>query len=155
VLALRAGRLVTGLSLTVAPGPAVVGPFPVPLPGFYTFQVVLGGQKLSWRKCLGSCGARAPASAGTFSLSGVPPTITPERASWRVTLHLSTNRPAAAVARASRGSTVVREAAFSADRGRNSAPSFLLAPGNYRLTLTAVDAFGRVRTLSWFAILAR
>jgi hypothetical protein len=42
---------------------------------------------------------------------------------------------------------------FLGRAGRAAFGPFLLGPGNYTLTLAAVDAYGRVRTLSWIVSL--
>src|SRR5205085_6006287 len=63
----RAGRVVTAFSFHVRPGADTIGPFPVLVPGFFTFDVtiVAGGHShnVQWQTCLGLCGAKAPASA--------------------------------------------------------------------------------------------
>ena len=41
---LRAGRIETALAFTAAAGDAVAGPFPVGKPGFYTFELHVGGR---------------------------------------------------------------------------------------------------------------
>jgi hypothetical protein len=153
IYALRAGRVVTALRFGLAAGPATIGPFPVDLPGYYTFEVRLGSSSIRWNACLGRCGAAAPASAGVFTVESAPPTITPTGSAWRVTLHFTASRPASAQVRAFRGERLLRNFGLAASAGRNVAPPFLLGAGTSRLTVTAIDAFGRVRTLTWFAVL--
>jgi hypothetical protein len=42
---------------------------------------------------------------------------------------------------------------FPAPAGTVTAGPLLLSPGTYQLHLTATDAYGRVRKLTWYALL--
>jgi len=151
VRAFRAGRVMTAFSFPVAAGPVTIGPFPVASPGYYTFEVTLGPQAIAWKACLGRCGAAA---------TGHPFTVTREAASvfhagaaWSVTVHFRTTLPAGLRLRVYRGATLALDRPFAAPAGRLRAGPFLLSPGYYVLRLTATDAYGRVRALTWFAVL--
>jgi Divergent InlB B-repeat domain len=152
VRALRAGRLETGLAFTAAAGPATVGPFPVVKPGFYTFELVLGGRTLRWTACLGRCGERAGSSP--FILTRGPATALDADALWSLTLHFRSTQQAGAVARVYRGRLLAREVRFPIRSGASAPGALLLSPGTYRSRLVAVDAVGRVRTLTWYALLS-
>src|SRR4029450_12364176 len=82
--ALRAGRLETALAFPAAPGAASVGPFPIAKPGFYTFELLLGGGTLRWTACLGRCGERAASTP--FTLTRGPASALDAGALWSVTL---------------------------------------------------------------------
>ena len=60
---------------------------------------------------------------------------------------------AGAVVRVYRGKVLAREVRFPIHAGRTVPGALLLSPGNYRIELTATDAVGRIRTLSWYALL--
>jgi hypothetical protein len=152
VRALRAGRVQTALTFTIAPGPATIGPFPLTKPGFYAFELTLAGRSLRWTACLGRCGAAA--HAGPFVLVRGPAKVLDAGALWSVSLHFHATLPSGAVVRIYRGNRLVRAARFPLDTGDVSAGPFLLSPGTYRLGLTAIDAYGRTRTLSWYAFLS-
>jgi hypothetical protein len=152
VRALRAGRLQTALAFSIAPGAATVGPFPVTKPGFYSFELTLAGRLLRWTACLGGCGAAA--HAGPFVLVRGPARVLDAGALWSVSLHFHATLPSGALVRIYRGNRLVRAARFPLDAGDVSAGPFLLSPGTYRLRLTAVDAYGRARTLGWYAFLS-
>jgi uncharacterized repeat protein (TIGR02543 family) len=151
--ALRAGRLATTLSVRVAAGAGTIGPFPVVKPGLYTFEVQLGGRTIRWRKCLGRCGAGAPPP--DFVLTRETPATTRSGDVWSVTLRLRANLISDARVRAYRGTKLLSDKHFLARTGQIAVGPFLLAQGSYRLRLTATDAFGRVRTLTWIVTLAR
>jgi hypothetical protein len=151
VRALRAGRVETALAFAAAPGAATVGPFPVTKPGFYTFDLRLGGRILRWTACLGRCGERA--ASGPFTLTRGRPAVDDAGTLWSVTLHFRSSQPAGAVVRVLRGSAVAREVRFPIRVGATTPGTLLLSPGSYRIRLAATDAYGRVRTLTWFALL--
>jgi hypothetical protein len=152
VTGLRAGRVGARVTLRVAAGPARIGPFTVRLPGLYTFQVRLGTALLQWRVCLGRCGAAAPPPP--FILIRQAPTVTRSGDVWSVTLHVRSNQISVARVRAVRTGRVLVNQRFLARAGEISIGPFLLGPGNYTLRLTATDAYGRTRTLSWVVALA-
>jgi hypothetical protein len=151
VRALRAGRIETSLAFTAPAGPATVGPFPVAKSGFYTFELRLGGRTLRWTACLGRCGERAATSA--FTLTRGLPAVDDAGTLWAVTLHFRSSQPAGAVVRVLRGRTLAREVRFPIRVGRTTPGTLLLTPGSYRIRLAATDAYGRVRTLTWYALL--
>jgi hypothetical protein len=149
--ALRAGRLETALAFAAAPGAASVGPFPLVKPGFYTFELLLGGRTLTWTACLGRCGERAAASP--FVLTRGAALVVDAGALWSMTLHFSSTQPAGAVVRVYRGKRLAREICFPIRAGAAVSSVLLLSPGTYRIRLVATDAFGRIRTLTWYALL--
>jgi len=151
VRALRAGRLETALAFTAAAGPATIGPFPVVKPGFYTFELLLGGRTLRWNACLGRCGERA--GSGPFTLTSGRATVVDGGALWSLTLHFRSSQPAGAVAKVYRGKVLAREVRFPIRLGATTPGALLLSPGTYRIKLTATDGVGRVRTLTWYALL--
>jgi uncharacterized repeat protein (TIGR02543 family) len=152
VRGLRAGRVGVALSLRVAAGPATIGPFQVARSGFYTFEVTLGGRSLRWRTCLGRCGRFAPGP--NFVLTRGRPTVTRSGDVWSVTLHLRANLISAARVQAFRRTRKLVDQRFLARAGEIAVGPFLLGPGSYTLRLTATDAYGRTRTLSWIVSLA-
>jgi hypothetical protein len=151
VRALRAGRLQTALSFTIASGPATIGPFPVTKPGFYLFELTLGTRALHWTACLGRCGAAA--HAAPFVLTRGPARVGDAGAVWSVSVRFYATMPSGALVRIFRSGRLVRESRFPASSGEVDTGPFLLSPGTYRLRLTATDAYGRTRTLSWYAFL--
>jgi hypothetical protein len=151
VQALRAGRIQTALAFTAAVGAAKVGPFPVAKPGFYTFDLKLGASTLRWTACLGRCGERATSSP--FTLERGPPTVDEAGTLWSVALHFSSSQPAGAVVRVTRGKLLAREIHFPIRSGATTPGTLLLTPGSYRIGLVATDGYGRVRTLTWYALL--
>jgi List-Bact-rpt repeat protein len=153
VRGLRAGRVAASLSLRVAAGRATIGPFPVAKTGLYTFEVRLAGRTIHWRTCLGRCGAAAPRP--NFVLTREAPTVTRSGDVWSVTLHLRANLISAARVRAYRAKKLLVDRRFLGRTGEIIVGPFLLGPGSYTLRLTAVDAYGRVRTLTWIVALAR
>jgi hypothetical protein len=153
VRALRAGRVATSLSLRVAAGPATIGPFTVAKTGLYTFEISLGGHAIHWRTCLGRCGAAAPGLA--FLLTREPPTVTRSGDVWSVTLNFRANGISVAHVRASTTRRVLVDQRFLAHTGKIVLGPFLLGPGSYTIRLTATDAYGRTRTLTWVVALAR
>ncbi len=153
VRGLRAGRVGVSLSLRVAAGPATIGPFQVAKGGLYTFEARLAGRLLRWRACLGRCGRFAPGPK--FTLTRERPTVTRSGDVWSVTLHLRANVISAARVQAFRASRKLVDQRFLARTGAIAVGPFLLGPGSYTLRLTATDAYGRTRTLSWIVSLAR
>ena len=149
--ALRAGRIQTALAFTAAAGAATVGPFPVAKPGFYSFDLRLGSRALRWRACLGRCGERAASSP--FTLTRGLPRVDDAGTLWSVTLHFRSSQPAGAVVRVVRGRLLTREVRFPIRVGATTPGTLLLSPGSYRIRLVATDAYGRVRTLTWYALL--
>jgi List-Bact-rpt repeat protein len=152
VRALRAGRLQTALAFTIAPGIATIGPFPVTKPGFYAFELTLAGRLLRWTACLGRCGAAA--HARPFALTRGPARVLDAGALWSVSVHFHATLPSGALVRIYRSGRLVRAVRFPLAAGDVSAGPFLLSSGTYRLRLTATDAYGRTRTLSWYAFLS-
>ena len=151
VRALRAGRLETALAFTAAAGPATVGPFPLLKPGFYTFELLLGGRTLRWTACLGRCGEHAASSP--FTLARGPATVVDAGALWSLTLHFGSTQPAGAVVQVYRGKRLAREVRFPITAGAAAPGALLLSSGTYRIRLVATDAVGRIRTLTWYALL--
>jgi hypothetical protein len=152
VRALRAGRLVTALSFSVAAGRASIGPFPIPKAGFYTFEVSLAGDTIRWTACLGRCGARAP--GGPFLLARGPATAVRAGVGWSVTLHFRASSAAGAELRIYRGSSLARDDRFATRAGSVVAGPYVLSAAIYTFLLTATDGYGRTRTLTWFAVLS-
>ena len=113
----------------------------------------LAGRVIHWRTCLGRCGAAAPGP--NFVLTRERPTVTRSGDVWSVTLHLRANVISAARVQAFRGTRRLVDQHFLAHTGEISVGPFLLGPGSYTLRLTATDAFGRTRTLTWIVSLAR
>jgi hypothetical protein len=151
VQALRAGRIQTALAFTAAAGATRVGPFPVAKPGFYTFSLRLGARTLRWTACLGRCGERA--SSRPFTLERGLPTVDEAGTLWSVTLHFRSSQQAGAVVRVRRGRLLVREVRFPIRTGATTPGTLLLTPGSYRIRLVATDGYGRVRALTWYALL--
>jgi hypothetical protein len=151
VQALRAGRIQTALAFTAAAGATKVGPFPVAKPGFYTFSLRLGAHTLRWSACLGRCGERA--SSSPFTLERGLPTVDEAGTLWSVTVHFRSSQQAGAVVRVLRGRVLAREVRFRIRTGPNTPGTLLLTPGSYRIRLIATDGYGRVRTLTWYALL--
>ena len=151
VRALRAGRIETALAFTAAAGAATVGPFPVVKPGFYTFELLLGGRTLRWTACLGRCGERAASSS--FTLARGPATVVDAGALWSLSLHFRSSQPAGAVVQVYRGARLAREVRFPIRVGSAAPGALLLSPGTYRIRLVATDGVGRIRTLTWYALL--
>ena len=149
----RAGRLLTSLSVRVPTGNATIGPFPVAKPGLYTFEIRLGSRALRWRVCLGRCGAAA--TAPPFRVSRDTPVVRRTGAVWSVTLRFRANAISDAHIAVRRGGKLLSDNHFLAGARQIIVGPFLLGPGSYTLTLRAVDAFGRVRTLTWIVALAR
>jgi hypothetical protein len=153
VRAMRAGRLEAALSFTAPSGPAAVGPVPLAKPGFYAFDLTQGGRALRWQACLGRCGEAAARRAGPFALTRRAPTVVDAGALWSMTLHFGSTQPAGVVLRVYRGGRLAREIRFPSRVGVQSAGPLLLSPGTYRMRLSATDAYGRVRVLTWVALL--
>jgi uncharacterized repeat protein (TIGR02543 family) len=153
VRGLRAGRVLISFSLRVAAGPATIGPFQVTKPGLYTFEVRSGTRAIHWRSCLGRCGRLAPGP--NFVLTREAPKVTRSGDVWSVTLHLRANLISAARVQAFRGTRKLVDQRFLARTGQILVGPFLLGPGSYTLRLTATDAYGRTRTLTWIVSLAR
>jgi uncharacterized repeat protein (TIGR02543 family) len=153
VRGLRAGRVATTLTRQVAAGTRTVGPFRVSKSGLYTFELQLGGRTIRWRTCLGRCGAAAPGP--NFVLKRETPKTTRNGDVWSVTLRLQANLISDARIRATTGTKVLVDKHFLAGTGAIALGPFLLGPGRHTLRLTATDAYGRVRTLTWIVALAR
>jgi hypothetical protein len=149
----RAGRVVTGLSVRVPAGNATIGPFPVLRPGLFTFELRLGSHLLRWRACLGLCGAAARAPA--FVVTRQTPVVTRTGAVWSVTLRFRENAISDAHIAVRRGGKLLANPHFLGGARQIIVGPFLLGAGSYTLTLRAVDAYGRVRTLTWIVALAR
>jgi hypothetical protein len=147
---LRAGRVTTSFKFEAPTGSRTVGPFPVALPGYYTFKVALLGttRVLVWHSCLGTCGAHAPQSAGTFTVKRLAPVLKRAGAGWLVTLRFQESKPSGTEVRVLRSTgTSLGVYQFAPGAGTVSLRRLVLSPGSYRLRLTATDAYGRVRTL--------
>ena len=151
VRALRAGRVETALAFTAAPGTARVGPFPFAKSGFYEFELRLGARTLRWTACLGRCGEHA--SSTPFTLTRGLAAAVDAGALWSVTLHFRSTAPAGADVRVYRGGRLARQVSFPIHAGAITPGALLLSPGNYQINLEAVDAYGRIRTLAWYALL--
>ena len=141
----------TTVSARVGAGRVRLGPFPVPLPGFYTFEIRLAGDLLRMRACLGGCGAAAPPPP--FLLVREPPAVTRAGDVWSVTLHVRANQIYDGRIRASRAGRLLVNQHFLGRAGQVAFGPFLLGPGNYTLRLVALDAYGRARTLTWIVSL--
>jgi len=152
VRGLRAGRVASSLSLRVAAGRATIGPFPVAKSGLYRFEVRLAGRVLRWNACLGRCGAAA--TAAPFVLIREAPSVTRTGDVWSVTLHAKANQLSDMRIRVKRGGKLLVSQHFLGRAARIALGPFLLGPGSYPLTLTATDAYGRTRTLTWIVALA-
>jgi hypothetical protein len=48
---------------------------------------------------------------------------------------------------------LAREVRFPIRTGATAPGTLLLTPGSYRIGLVATDGYGRVRTLTWYALL--
>jgi hypothetical protein len=72
---------------------------------------------------------------------------------WSLTLHFRSTQAAGAVTRVYRGKRLAREVRFPIGAGRATPGALLLSPGTYRIRLVATDGVGRVRTLTWYALL--
>jgi hypothetical protein len=151
VRALRAGRVQTALSFTVAQGPATVGPFPVARSGYYSFELSIGTRALHWNACLGRCGAAA--HAAPFVLTREAAKAVDAGAVWSLTVHFRSTMPSAAQLRVLRDGRLVRNVRFAPGAGEVTGGPLLLSPGTYQLRLRATDGYGRVRKLTWYAFL--
>ena len=149
--ALLVGRVETALAFTAAAGTATVGPFPVAKPGFYEFELHLGAATLRWTACLGRCGEHA--SSSPFTLTRGLPTATDADALWSLTLHFRSSQAASGVVHIYRSKRLVRTVRFPIRAGVVVPGALLLSPGTYRVALTATDSVGRVRALTWYALL--
>jgi hypothetical protein len=152
VRGLRAGRVASSVTLRVAPGRARIGPFPVSKPGLYTFELKLGGGTLRWVACLGVCGRQL--KDPPFIVVREAPTVGRSGDAWSVTLHFRTNLLTQGRVRAYRGTTILVNQRFLGRPGEIAVGPFLLGRGNYTLSITLVDPYGRVRTLTWIVALA-
>jgi hypothetical protein len=150
---LRAGRTAVAFSRRAVPGKNSIGPFSVAHAGLYVFEVQLAGRKLTWSTCLGRCGAKAPPPA--LVLTRGRPATTRDGDAWSVTLRVGANVIFAGQAKVSRGAQTVFAKTFVGRRGGNSVGPFVLPQGRYTIRVTAVDAFGRTRSLVWVLTLAR
>jgi hypothetical protein len=149
----RAGRLITSLAVHVPAGNVTIGPFPVRKPGFFTFEVRLGTRAVRWRTCLGLCGAAA--KAPPFVLTQETPAVTRAGVVWSVKLRFRASGISDAHIGVRRSGKFLSDHHFLAGAREIIVGPFLLGPGNYTLRLRAVDAYGRVRTLTWIVALAR
>ncbi len=153
VRGLRAGRKVVAAAGRVEPGRSSIGPFRVERPGLYVFEIRLAGRLLRLRACLGVCGAAR--RTDPFTLDREPARVTRSGTAWSIVLHARTNAISAARFRGLRGGTAVVDQHFLGRPGRMAIGPFLLGPGEYSLRLTAVDPYGRSRTVSWTVSLGR
>lgn len=151
VRGLRAGRVAATLSLRVAAGNATMR-VPVGKAGSYVFELRLGGRIVRWNACLGVCGTAV--KSPVFVVAREAPTIVRAGDGWSLTLRLRSNLISADRVQVRRGTRTLLDLEFLGRSGQNSVPPFLLGPGDYRLTITATDAYGRVRTLTWIVALA-
>lgn len=151
VRALRAGRAEAAFSFTAPAGPATVGPFPLAKPGWYRFEVAVAGGSLRWAACLGRCGAAAGRAAFTFARR--PPVVSRAGRMWSVRLRFRSSVAAGVEVRVLRGGVLTRDVSFAVGAGSARGKAVLLAPGGYSFDVVAVDAYGRVRTLTWIAAL--
>jgi hypothetical protein len=151
VRAIRAGRLVTGLSFPIAVGIATVGPFPVTKPGFYQFDLDVANHSLRWPTCLGRCGKAAPAPP--LVLQRELPRVAHGGAVWSISLRFKTTLPIGARLRIYRGGKLVKDYRFAPEAGMVTTKPLILSPGTYTLRLNALDGFGRVGSLTWYALL--
>src|SRR5581483_5997694 len=149
--AIRAGRLVTGLSFPVSVGIATIGPFPVTRAGFYIVDLGVANHTLRWPVCLGRCGKAAPAPP--LVLERELPRVAHGGAIWSVTIRFRTTLAIGARLRIYRGGKLAKDYRFAPEAGMVNAGPFVLSPGTYTLRLNAMDGFGRVRTLTWYALL--
>ena len=94
--------------------------------------------------------------SGAYSSAETPRSVSSVRSGdvWSVTLHLRANQIADDRVRAFRGTRLLVNQHFLGHTGRILLGPFLLGPGSYTLRLTAVDPYGRVRTLTWIVALA-
>src|SRR5579885_82668 len=151
VRALRAGRAEASFSFTGAAGADEVGPFPLTKTGFYRFEVTVAGGSLHWTACLGLCGERA--SAVAFAFGRRPPDVKRSGARWSVALRFRSTVPAGVDVRVYRSGNLAHEARFPVRAGVAAARPLLLAPGSYAFKVTATDAYGRIRLLTWIVVL--
>ncbi|HZT16947.1 MAG TPA: hypothetical protein VFA19_13475 [Gaiellaceae bacterium] len=147
---LRAGRIAATFSLRVAAGNATLR-VPVAKTGSYVFELKLGTHALRWRTCLGICGDAV--KSPRFVVSRESPTIVRAGDGWSLTLHLRSNLIAADQVRVERDTKPLVTLRFLGRAGQNSVPPFLLGTGNYTFVVTAIDAYGRARTLKWIVAL--
>jgi hypothetical protein len=141
----------TEFSFVAAAGPATIGPFPVPKPGYYRFALTLGSRGITWTACLGRCGEAA--AGRPFTVARGAASVVHAGVVWSVTVHFSSTLPADVEIRVYRGRTLARDFRFAPPAGRLTAGPFVLSPGTYTFRLTALDAYGRTRRLTWFAFL--
>jgi hypothetical protein len=151
VRALRAGRVMTALSFPVVAGAVTIGPFPLAKPGYYRFEVAVGKRRLAVTACLGRCGAAA--GGPPFVVRRGKASVVDAGAVWSVTVRFRITLPAGVRLRVYRGKILARDYRRALPAGPASAGPFLLTPGNYTFRLTASDPYGRLRTLTWFALL--
>ena len=72
---------------------------------------------------------------------------------WWLPRHFESTQPAAADVRVYRGKRLAREVRFPIRAGEAVPGALLLSSGTYRIRLVATDGVGRVRTLTWYALL--
>lgn len=151
VRALRAGRAEAAFSFTAPAGPANVGPFPLAKPGYYRFEIAAAGGSLHWTSCLGRCGPGSTTS--TFAFSRRPPDVKKAGREWSVALRFRSTVAAGVELRVYRGGKLARDVRFAVGSGAAKARPVLLSPGGYSFKVVAIDAYGRVRSLTWIAVL--
>jgi hypothetical protein len=149
---LRAGRIASSVALRVAAGPTTTR-FPVTTPGFYRFYLHVGGHQLTWSACLGPC--RSAVTSPAFALTREEPTVTTAGAGWSLALHFGASALSDDSLTVTRGKRVLLQLHRLGRAGENALAPMLLGPGTYTIGLRAVDAYGRVRTVSWIVSLGR
>ncbi len=108
---------------------------------------------MSWNACLGRCGVHGP--GGAFKVVREAASVAHVGDAWSVTLHLRANHATGAGLRILRGTKAVRALQVAPGAGKVDIGPFLLTPATYTLRLTLTDAYGRTRSLTWFAVLPR
>ena len=72
---------------------------------------------------------------------------------WSLTLHFRSSQAASGVVHIYRSKRLVRTVRFPIRAGVVVPGALLLSPGTYRVALTATDSVGRIRALTWYALL--
>jgi uncharacterized repeat protein (TIGR02543 family) len=152
IVGLRAGRVASSDSLKIAAGPTTAR-FPVASPGFYRFEVTIASALVSWTTCLGRCGNAV--KSPPFTVTRQAPTVKRAGQGWSVTIHLHANAISDDHLTVLRGATLLTQLHLLGRAGTNSFAPFLLVPGQYTVEVSAMDAYGRVRRVSWLVALAR
>jgi hypothetical protein len=70
-----------------------------------------------------------------------------------LTIRFRTTLPVAARLRIYRAARVAKDYRFAPGAGTVTAGPFVVSPGTYTLRLTVMDAYGRLRRLTWYAFL--